>query len=103
MSDQAAQIEAFAALVQEQHQARLRAQEYPFWETEIVKVHPRKLYTLVDIGPEHNMSGKYMIEHATGDIFGIKGYGKVHRGHRYGNLATIDEWNWGGYTARRVS
>lgn len=96
-------VERFAALVQQQHQARLRRQDYPFWESEIVKVHPRKLYTLVDVGPEHNMSGRYMIEHATGTIYGIKGYGKVHKGHRYGTLDTLDGWEWGGYTARRTA
>jgi len=31
-------------------------------------------------------SGWYMVELATEEIFGIKAYGVVHRGHRYGTL-----------------
>lgn len=70
-------------------------------DTTIVKVKPGRVYTKIDVGPAHNMSGKYMVEHATGIIFGIKGYGQVHRGHRYGTLKTIDDYEWGHYTARR--
>jgi len=39
----------------------------------------------VDIGN----SGRFMIEIETGNIFGIKGYGTVHRGHFYGTLETV--------------
>ena len=95
-------VEEFAARVQEQQQAKLKA-EYPdnaqMWTYHIVQVRPGPKYTKVDVGPEHNMSGKYMIENSTGDIWGIKGYGVVHRGHHYGTLATVDAWYWGGYAA----
>lgn len=64
-----------------------------------VVVKPGPKYTKVDIGPRHNMMGKYMVENATGVIFGIKGYGQVHKGHQYGTLDTVDQWYWGGYTA----
>jgi hypothetical protein len=67
-----------------------------------VSVKPGPKYTKVDIGPAGNMSGKYMVENETGTIFGIKGYGQVHKGHRYGTLATVAEWYWGGYVGRRV-
>jgi hypothetical protein len=50
----------------------------------------------VDVG----RSGKYMVTE-DGEIFGIKGYGVIHRGHQYGTLDTIDEWFWGDYTAYR--
>jgi hypothetical protein len=105
METQAEQIERFAALVLEQHRARLRA-DYPgsgMDERARVNVKPRTLYTLVDVGDEVSMSGKYMVEHATGTIFGIHGYGKVNKRHQYGTLATVTEWNWGGYTARQVT
>jgi len=97
-------VHEFAALVLEQTQARLRA-DYPTspqWEWERVSVKPGPVYTKVDVGPEHNMSGKYMIENATGIIFGIKGYGRVHKGHRYGTLATADQWYWGGYVGEKL-
>ena len=57
---------------------------------------PGKKYTKVDVGA----SGKYMVDEA-GNIFGIKAYGVIHRGHQYGTLDTIDDWYWGDYTARR--
>jgi hypothetical protein len=34
-----------------------------------------------------------------GNIFGIKGYGQIHRGHYYGTLDTIENWYWGDYAA----
>ena len=52
-------------------------------------------YTRVDVGD----SGKYMVEHATEIIYGIKAYGVIHKGHAYGTLDTIHAWNWSGYSA----
>jgi len=60
-----------------------------------VAVKPGPKYTKVDVGS----SGKYMVENATEKIFGIKAYGVIHRGHQYGTLETIDQWNWDDYTA----
>jgi hypothetical protein len=40
-------------------------------------------YIKVDIGS----SGRYMVEKSTGLVFGIKAYGQIHRGHRYGTVA----------------
>lgn len=64
--------------------------------TEVRVVRGRK-YTKVDIGS----SGKYMVVNDTGEIFGIKAYGVIHRGHAYGTLDTIGEWDWRGYSAVR--
>lgn len=58
-----------------------------------------KKYIKVDQGD----SGKYMIVKETGEIFGIKAYGVIHRGHKFGTLDTIDQWNWGGYRAVMVN
>ena len=58
-----------------------------------------KKYARVNVGT----SGKYMVELETGRIFGIKGYGVIHRGHPFGTLETIDEWNWSEYRAQRRS
>jgi hypothetical protein len=98
-------VDEFAQLVLAQTKARLQA-DYPTssqHEWERVQVVPGPKCTKVDIGPEHNMSGKYMIENATGVIYGIKGYGKVHKGHMYGTLDTAGEWYWGGYTGERIA
>lgn len=60
-------------------------------------IKPGKKYTKVDIGH----SGTYMVVNDTGEIFGIKAYGVIHKGHQYGTLDTINDWNWGGYTATK--
>lgn len=95
-------VNEFAQLILTQTRERLAAaysQEQADRET--VQVRPGPKYTKVDIGPEHNISGKYMIENATGIIYGIKGYGQVHKGHTYGTLDTADQWYWGGYTGEQ--
>jgi hypothetical protein len=63
-------------------------------EWEVKSVYGPK-YTKVDVGS----SGKYMIVNDTGEIYGIKAYGVIHRGHYYGTLDTVNDYNWGGYTA----
>lgn len=60
-----------------------------------VSVKMGKKFAKVDVGS----SGRYMVDLETGEIYGIKGYGVVHRGHRYGTLETIQDWNWGQYKA----
>jgi hypothetical protein len=59
-----------------------------------VRIKPGKKYTKVDVGD----SGKYMIDEDE-NIWGIKAYGVIHKGHHYGTLDTVDEYYWGGYTA----
>ena len=63
----------------------------------IAYVKPGRKYTKVDVGS----SGKYMVENATGRIYGIKAYGVIHLGHYYGTLDTIHEYHWGRYTASK--
>lgn len=58
----------------------------------------KKKYTYIDTG----QSGKYMIDNKTNEIYGIKAYGVIHRGHFYGNLDTIDDFYWGDYTAKKI-
>lgn len=97
-------VEYLAAVIlreRREFMARQYSQEQADWER--VEVTAGRKYVRVDVGPEHNMSGKYMVDVETGIIYGIKGYGQVHKGHRYGTLETVDEWCWGGYTAQRVS
>ena len=55
-------------------------------------------YTKIDVGN----SGKYMIDNSNQQIFGIKAYGVIHKGHQYGTLDTIDAYNWGNYTAVKI-
>ena len=58
-----------------------------------VTVIPGRKYAKVDVGT----SGKFMVEVATGNIFGIKAYGQIHKGHFYGTLDTINDYFWGEY------
>ena len=62
-----------------------------------VEVKIKKKYANVDVG----QSGRYMVVLETGAIYGIKGYGIIHKGHYFGTLNTITDWNWGGYRATR--
>ena len=73
--------------------------EAPDWlrKDAIVNIKPGKLYTKIDVGT----SGKYMVD-ADGNIFGIKAYGVIHRGHHYGTLETIDNYYWGDYVAVKI-
>ena len=61
----------------------------------IAHYHIANKYTRVDIGD----SGKYMIVNETGEIYGIKAYGVIHKGHFYGTINTINDYDWGLYTA----
>lgn len=89
----------FARLVEQDTREHF-AKHYPDYQPDMldrdcaVRVVPGKKYTKIDVGS----SGKYMVdEHDT--IYGIKGYGVIHRGHVYGTLDTIQDWYWGGYVA----
>lgn len=61
------------------------------------KIKQGKKYIKIDIGT----SGKYMID-KDGQIFGIKAYGVIHKGHFYGTLDTIDLYYWGQYVAYKI-
>lgn len=95
-----ATIQEFADLLESEQRAVIAAR-YPgiVQDTDYyrAKVTPGRVYTKVDFGG----SGKYMVENSTGIIFGIKGYGKVHKGYRYGTLDTIHQWHWGEYAGHR--
>ena len=95
-------IEPFASLLGQDQKRGVIESGYT-WEIHaqnfIVTVKMGQKYARVDVGT----SGKYMVDLATGEIFGIKGYGVIHRGHRYGCLDTISEWDWRGYSARSLA
>jgi hypothetical protein len=66
-------------------------------ERKMKTIHVGKKYTKIDVGG----SGKYMIVNDTGEIYGIKAYGVIHIGHKYGTLDTIHNFYWGEYTGIR--
>ena len=93
-------LQRFAHLLQTSRRERYmrRGNSPQFIDKECaVHVRPGKKYTKVDVGS----SGVYMVD-LEGNIFGIKAYGVIHRGHYYGTLDTVDQWNWGGYRAGKV-
>lgn len=95
-------LQKFATMLHQQQIDRL-AKEFPSCPDPKhyvrVTVKKGKKYTKVDVGD----SGKYMVVNDTGEIFGIKAYGVIHRGHRYGTLDTINDWHWGNYTAYPIN
>ncbi len=96
-------ILALAALIQTQQEQRMRDEGFTVEENiksaTTTRVKPGTKYTKVDIGS----SGRFMVEMSTGNIFGIKAYGQIHRGHFYGTLDTTDQYYWGDYYPRRVA
>ena len=90
-------IEQFAARVQEEQRAVYlerwpEAPETILTDSCNTTIKPGRKYTKVDVGT----SGKFMVDE-DGQIWGIKSCGKIHHGHFYGTLDTINEWNWGEY------
>jgi len=47
-------------------------------------------------------SGKYMVEISSENIYGIKAYGVIHKGHYYGNLDSINNYFWGEFRAIKI-
>ena len=93
-------VKEFAELLEKHQISDLTRKGYsPELHNVRVSIKEGRKYTKVDVGT----SGKYMIENSTGDIYGIKAYGVIHRGHKYGNLDTIKLWNWSGYTAVKIT
>ncbi len=89
-------LERFRALLQDaQKQELLRRGYNPENHRHGCRVKVGRKYANVDVGD----SGKYMVELATSKIYGIKGYGVIHRGHQYGSLDTLWGWDWSGYAA----
>ena len=92
-------IQAFAQQVETEQIERLKAEGLGCEGNLIqakTKIKEGKKYTKVDVG----CSGKFMIDDS-GNIFGIKAYGVIHRGHHYGTLDTTNEWSWGDYAPIR--
>lgn len=89
-------IHIFAALLEKKQIERLQAQGLgcvPNVENCKTRVKVGQKYTKVDVGN----SGRFMVENATGNIFGTKAYGVIHKGHFYGTVETTNEYNWGDY------
>jgi hypothetical protein len=96
-------IAQFADLVQD-HQVAALKRTHPTMAADLVTMHtkvtiiPRQKYTLVNVAD----SGKFMVENATGEIYGIKGYGKINRKHHYGSVHTTALYYWGEYHPTRL-
>ena len=88
-------IEKFAKLLEKEQLKNFYRKGWTHEPVLGVRIIPGRKYIKVNVGA----SGKYMID---GDkIFGIKGYGVIHKGHQYGTLDTIEDWYWGSYKAHK--
>lgn len=95
--DYRAKIQEFADLVDAQTAMSLIRRGYSDQiESNRVTVKFGKKYARVDVGS----SGRYMVDRE-GNIFGIKGYGVVHPRRRYGNLDSLNAWDFGDYHPRQ--
>lgn len=93
-------LEAFRALLERDQLTGLVSKGYnPAHHNHAVKTVAGAKYTKIDIGD----SGRYMVVNETGEIFGTKGYGVIHRGHAFGTLDTIHDYDWSDYRAYRKS
>ena len=94
-------LEAFRALLETEQRARLAAdgisQAVLDHDAYRARIKAGRKYANVDFGG----SGKYMVVLETGEIYGIKAYGVIHRGHYFDTLDTINDWYWGEYRAFR--
>jgi hypothetical protein len=95
-------IERFAAVLEAQRR-EWHQRKFPSFHCPRVKIVPGPKYTKIDETHSSGQAGKFMVDNATGEIFGIKAYGKVHKGHAYGTLDTIDQWDWGGFRPVRLA
>ena len=96
MQDYQTKLEALAARVQKERQAQLVADNLACeanMMNAVTSIKAGKKYDKIDVGP----SGSLMVVKYTGEVFGIKAYGVIHKGHAYGTLDTIDAWYWGRY------
>lgn len=88
-------LEKFAGLLEAEQKTRLHERNLAC-QANIdnckVSIKEGKKYVKIDVGG----SGKYMVD-VEGNIFGIKGYGVIHKGHYFGTLETINDYFWGGY------
>ena len=92
-------LEQFRAHLESEQLRGLIAQNYdPKLHGYAVQVKIGRKYANVDTGGP-SWSGRYMVELSTGAIYGIKAYGVIHRGHYYGTLDTIADYDWSGYKA----
>lgn len=102
ITDFSTKLAAFALLVQTQ-QVEMRHKQNLACQANLdqckTTIKNGKKFAKVDIGT----SGRYMVEVETGNIFGIKGYGQVHKGHFYGTLETTSEYYWGEYYPRKIA
>ena len=100
-------IKAFAELVERQQRERY-LQLYPETPESILAnsctatTRTGSKYVKIDVGSAGGGSGHLMVEIATGEIYGIKGYGKIHRGRHYGTLDTIALYWWGDFYPRKL-
>ena len=93
-------IKVFAELLEKQRIERLHKLDLACQaniDNARVSIKEGKKYVKVNIGT----SGAYMVDRE-GQIFGIKAYGVIHKGHFYGTLDTINEFYWGNYKAQRL-
>ena len=58
----------------------------------------RKFVRVFEVTKGGQRIGRYMVEKNTQKIFGIKSWAQVNPRREFGTLATVDQFDWSGYT-----
>lgn len=96
-------LEALRALLETSRRQKLIDVDH--YTPEQIEIHRQSWTASIKLGRKYanvdcGGSGCYMVELDTGRIYGIKAYGVIHRGHAYGDLDTIADFDWSGYRAQ---
>lgn len=90
---------AFAGLFEQHHNERLSrfSPGVPIEEVGIEEGGYKFCKVFIDNG---NNTGRYMVELATENIYGVKSWTQVNLRRMYGNLDTVDQFEWSEEQAR---
>lgn len=97
MSNYKDSLEQFKTLFEKEHNERLSRFNLPAEKINLIKGYKfDKIYVKISTGQK---IARYMVEHISGAIYGIKSWTQVNMRRQFGTLDTINDWDWSGETA----
>ena len=95
-------LEQFRALFENHHNVR-RSRLYSDKPSESVNVEIGYKFDKVFLThSDGSKSGRYMVEHRTQDIYGIKSWTQVNKRRWFGQLDTVSQYDWSESVARPI-
>lgn len=89
-------LEAFRKAVQDQNLAVKQ-------HGHTVEVETGRKYDKVYINTGHQKMARYMVDRHTWTIYGVKSWAQVNERRWYGDLESIGDWNWSGFTGEPIA